>query len=430
MSTSPTPTGGHSDAPRRIWSVIVAVYFIALLFVSLRLIFTLWPGSDWVRSWYDGPQRSDALATVAEQGGKRIADALDELGRLEAKSTTSLSSQQATTINQTLSYADQILTLSIYLEKRQPAPEGPRWTPVSLDIPPRSQRENLTQLLQQAQARLMGTVSAARSELQRHPAFLDVMLSRPPPPHSGPSPLPPGDLSRFEAAYRANLEKQSPALLGSTELNYLVVIFLFGVLGACARGLASLARFMGNRSFAPQWSLFYLSQPWIGGALALAFYAVLRGGFMSTENSAAIVTNIHACSALGVLVGVSTAEALAKLRNLAEQFFTDDQEDDQDKDPARGPRNPTPKPVIQDVSLLTGGRLGILRGRQLQGATKLLVGTREMLIEANGDTAISFQVPPTQADLSPADLKGVVVETPAGASPPVDAPPEINAATG
>ncbi|MBC8012149.1 MAG: hypothetical protein H7067_18850 [Burkholderiales bacterium] len=459
--------------PRLIWlqALAVAVILLIVLTITLRLLYTLWPGSDWVQVWHDGANRRLAAETVAEAGGKRIAEALDLVARLDAADAKPLPAAQLTTVNATLAYAQQIIVrcahacdepcigpppsastvaqtqvrASISVSAIKPAglvataalgagpvpPTAPEtWIPLGPTTPTRRQLTTIREHLLLAQKLLVCRLRSNQTPVAQ-PGFWDILWQHTPSesapwttrkagaPRRNISTNPewqllPDEVALYNKTYQSTLELRPPAFLGSSELNYLAIIFLFGVLGACIRGLASLSKYVGNLSFEPRWSLYYIAQPLVGGGLAMAFYAVLRGGFMNTESSAALVTNLYACSALGVLVGVATQEALTKIANVAGQLFADAQ-DVNDKNKLHQPRSDTVVPVIQNVQLSADGLSGTVTGLRLQNARQLFIGSRNPLILASGPTCIYFRTDGL-GRLVQADLKSIFVETDHGGS--------------
>lgn len=64
------------------------------------------------------------------------------------------------------------------------------------------------------------------------------------------------------------------------EKNLIIVNTLFGILGGSTYGLASITTWIGNNKYEKSWTLWYVSRPIIGGALALVFYFLLRAGLV------------------------------------------------------------------------------------------------------------------------------------------------------
>lgn len=65
------------------------------------------------------------------------------------------------------------------------------------------------------------------------------------------------------------------------ELDMLLLVLLAGMLGAFLHLAQSYAAFAGNRTLKSSWIWWYLLRPFIGGGLALVFYAAVRGGLVS-----------------------------------------------------------------------------------------------------------------------------------------------------
>jgi hypothetical protein len=103
------------------------------------------------------------------------------------------------------------------------------------------------------------------------------------------------------------------------------IVGLAGTLGALVHALRSLYWYVGNRTFKWSWLVFYLAIPVIGAALATIFYVVLRGGLVSGQDASANV-NPYGSAAAAALVGLFTAQAAEKLKQIFSSIFTSSQE--------------------------------------------------------------------------------------------------------
>ncbi len=100
----------------------------------------------------------------------------------------------------------------------------------------------------------------------------------------------------------------------------LMLVIVAGILGAFVHGATSLADYIGNNSFSKSWTWFYLLRPAIGMALALVFYFVIRGGFLSTTGGAQDI-NPYGIAALSGLVGMFSKQATDKLNEVFGTLF-------------------------------------------------------------------------------------------------------------
>ncbi len=111
-------------------------------------------------------------------------------------------------------------------------------------------------------------------------------------------------------------------------------------------GSTSLADYIGNDRFSRSWTWFYLLRPVIGMALALVFYFVIRGGFLTTSGGAKDI-NPYGIAALAGMVGMFSKQATDKLGEVFGTLFRSaaGQGDDQREDPLK----PKTGPAIEKI---------------------------------------------------------------------------------
>jgi len=97
-------------------------------------------------------------------------------------------------------------------------------------------------------------------------------------------------------------------------------VIIAGILGSFVHGATSLADYIGNNNFNRTWTWFYLLRPAIGMALALIFYFVVRGGFLTTSGGAKDI-NPYGIAALAGLVGMFSKQATDKLSEVFSTLF-------------------------------------------------------------------------------------------------------------
>jgi hypothetical protein len=100
----------------------------------------------------------------------------------------------------------------------------------------------------------------------------------------------------------------------------LLVVALFGALGASVHALTSLATYYGNKTFSTRWAWWYLIRLPVGMLIALLFYLLLRGGLLSTDATASVV-NPYATAGLAGLSGMFSKQATDKLEELFMTLF-------------------------------------------------------------------------------------------------------------
>lgn len=124
----------------------------------------------------------------------------------------------------------------------------------------------------------------------------------------------------------------------SPEGALLLIVIVFGALGAFIHTVTSFADYVGNQRFEASWMWWYLLRPFIGTALALVFYVAIRGGFFAQEAQTSDV-NPFGIAALAGLAGLFSKQATDKLREVFDTLFRTGEGggDDQRRDPLTNP---------------------------------------------------------------------------------------------
>ncbi len=91
------------------------------------------------------------------------------------------------------------------------------------------------------------------------------------------------------------------------------MVAVTGALGGLIHSARSLYGYVGNRILRRSWLLSYLSHPFIGGALAVVFYVILRGGLVT---GTAAQVNFFGFAAISALVGLFASQASEKLKTI------------------------------------------------------------------------------------------------------------------
>lgn len=113
----------------------------------------------------------------------------------------------------------------------------------------------------------------------------------------------------------------------------LLVVTIFGALGAYIHTVTSFADYVGNDRFESSWTWWYVLRPFVGTALALVFYVAIRGGFFAQEAQTGDV-NPFGIAALAGLAGMFSKQATDKLREVFDTLFrtAEGRGDDQRRD--------------------------------------------------------------------------------------------------
>ncbi|MFN2491265.1 MAG: IPT/TIG domain-containing protein [Pyrinomonadaceae bacterium] len=110
------------------------------------------------------------------------------------------------------------------------------------------------------------------------------------------------------------------------EVRLLLLVLLAGAIGSYVHASSSLVDYLGNRTLISSWVWWYLLRPFIGMMLALLFYFVFRGGFITAGvnqggEAAASFINPFGIAALAGLVGMFSKVAADKLNEVFLTLF-------------------------------------------------------------------------------------------------------------
>jgi hypothetical protein len=106
----------------------------------------------------------------------------------------------------------------------------------------------------------------------------------------------------------------------SADVRLLMVVMLAGGLGSFVHTATSFGDFVGNEKLSRSWLWWYILKPFIGMVLAVIFYLVIRGGFLSTGADAGKL-NIYGITALAGLAGMFSKQATDKLSEVFDALF-------------------------------------------------------------------------------------------------------------
>lgn len=106
----------------------------------------------------------------------------------------------------------------------------------------------------------------------------------------------------------------------NSESRLILLVLTVGALGSYVHTATSFVSYVGNRSFFASWTWWYVLRPFIGMALAIIFYFVIRGGLMGNVASAADISP-YGIAAVAGLVGMFSKQATDKLEELFNNLF-------------------------------------------------------------------------------------------------------------
>ena len=104
------------------------------------------------------------------------------------------------------------------------------------------------------------------------------------------------------------------------ETRMIALVMLIGALGSYVHIATSFASYVGNKKFIDSWTWWYVLRPFIGMALALIFYFLIRGGLLSVGTGPE-EANIFGIAAISGLVGMFSKHASDKLREVFDHLF-------------------------------------------------------------------------------------------------------------
>ena len=122
----------------------------------------------------------------------------------------------------------------------------------------------------------------------------------------------------------------------------MLFVMVCGALGSMVYYATSFVGYVGNRTFCSSWFWFYISRPFVGGALAVIFFFIALSGMLS-GNTGTELTKIGMISAL---VGLFSDKAAKKLSDVFDVLLAT-KDDRKDKlDPAAKNTPPAGLPTI------------------------------------------------------------------------------------
>lgn len=105
------------------------------------------------------------------------------------------------------------------------------------------------------------------------------------------------------------------------EVQLLLLVLFTGAFGSCVYALKSLADYEGDEKLYESWFTYYLIQPFEGAGIALIFYFVIRGGFLTGAGVDLKTVNQFGLCAIAGLAGAFSDTAFLKLREVFQALF-------------------------------------------------------------------------------------------------------------
>jgi hypothetical protein len=146
------------------------------------------------------------------------------------------------------------------------------------------------------------------------------------------------------------------------EVDLMLLVLLAGALGSFLHMAQSFSDFAGNRTLKSSWSWWYALRPFVGAALALIIYAVIRGGLVSVSASPGFDStglNPYGLIAGAALAGLFSKDATQKLGEVFRNLFNTDKAN-QTQDTLL-PQSQTPAPSQKPAAGSAGGTTAPVR---------------------------------------------------------------------
>jgi len=184
------------------------------------------------------------------------------------------------------------------------------------------------------------------------------------------------------------------------ETRLLLLVMLVGAIGSYVHAASSFVDYLGNRTLISSWVWWYLLRPFIGMMLALIFYFVFRGGFITGGvnqggDAAASFINPFGIAALAGLVGMFSKVATDKLNEVFTTLFrpASGQGDAKRGDKLGANLTPTLSSVVPNVGPAAGGTPVVINGTGFMEGAKLTLGgvaaTAVVVTSASSLTAVT-----------------------------------------
>jgi hypothetical protein len=198
----------------------------------------------------------------------------------------------------------------------------------------------------------------------------------------------------------------------SFEVRLLLLVLLAGALGSYIHATTSFVDYVGNRKLSANWVWWYLLRPYVGMTLALLFYFVVRGGFISVSAGGEDM-NPFGIAALAGLVGMFSKQATDKLSEVFKTLFraAEGEGDDKRKDSLVSNPPPGISGITPRQGPTSGGTPVTLTGAAfVKGANVTFGGEPATSVIISGPTSLTATTPPHEAgtvDIEVINLDGL-----------------------
>jgi hypothetical protein len=109
------------------------------------------------------------------------------------------------------------------------------------------------------------------------------------------------------------------------EMQLFLIVLFAGALGSYIHSIRSLTAYIGNQQAVASWFWFYVTTPYVGMAMAVVFYAAIRGGFVAGSPADVKSVNPFGVFAIAAMVGMFADKAGQKLADIFDALFKSNQ---------------------------------------------------------------------------------------------------------
>ena len=198
----------------------------------------------------------------------------------------------------------------------------------------------------------------------------------------------PQNSAKDPQSQRASLPFLDWASSLNSNVRLLLIVVVVGALGSLVHVLRSFYWYVGNRNLKESWLLMYFLLPFSGAGLAVLFFLIARGLSSQPVN---VQSSVDGYAAMAALVGMFSQQALAKLKQIAEGFFS---AAEKGKDQAVIASSPKLVSVAPAQGSTSGGTKVIITGISLKAVSQVLLdGLPATRMSVDSDTQITAEVP-------------------------------------
>ena len=193
---------------------------------------------------------------------------------------------------------------------------------------------------------------------------------------------------------------------GATDFgNWSLVLFVImcGALGSMVYYATSFVGYVGNKTFRSSWFWFYISRPFVGGALAVIFFFIVGSGLISGTTAGELMK----IGMISALVGLFSDKAVKKLSDILDVLLaTKDDRKDKIKDnppqTATAPVTPVatpPKIDSSDPPSIPANKPAsiVIKGVNFKAGFKVKLNGQDATPTHQTDRSFALDIPAAQA---------------------------------